>query len=761
MAYFNNEDENQNAQGMNAQKTEVTDASAPKQLSTGVGATSSGPVPTGSQSQPSAPKATSSGMTGFQNYQKANQGTATNNLAGAASGNVNNLANTAKTNINQATTSFGQKVDQGTIANKDNAVNDVKSAVNAARQLSAGSNLGQDQTSRFQEVINAKYQGPESLRQSGDYNKAQQATNTAQTAIDQTKSAQGREAMLRNMYANSGNYTQGLNKLDAGILNASQQGVQNLQNTAKAQGNIQNTLDNAAISAANLAQNRTNEVNQIRTDARNAFTEGKTAEEKATEDRITAMTTAPVMGADGKPVLKADGSVLTQWEQLPEYFKNIIRNKTTNNQTIYNDQLTKLKADTNYDSLNNQYAQALSNRDNINKTISGLYGQLNALGGGATWTPAYKNYKNQMANLINQLNSANSALNNIAQQKSAVDSQISDLQQSYNPNAVNFNSAEAAILGLNNGEGLYNLGADAIKVGQADRERLISKDEQARQAALASLGALDNQGLLDTNLKYKDASKAGTQSALDALDLTGTRAGLNEAEKNFQNYAQGADLTGYGSKKNKTNGKRYYAQESANLGDLLSKAGYNFGGTDKAYTGNSDILKAISNVSNTSQLSNDAADLNGTTGAGAATGDGLSLSGSTNPVNNYMNFISSVTGLNALTGALGLGQAPDAFMDAQGKYNPVFIAGDTLGRNLGLGNVVSNIGSKIFGGGANTAESKADAAQFARNDLQNKVQNAIDSSGFQNRANIVNNNTTTSRLSSLQQLLANLDKTNR
>lgn len=641
--YNNNEEENQNVQGMNSVKPEQQEANAtvPTQLTGGVNATSAA-IPTGTQSQTSAaPKANSSGMTGFQNYQKANQGNATNKLAGAATQNVANQANQAKTNINRATTAFNQQVDQGSIANRENAVSDVKSAVDAARNLTAGSQIQQPQQSRFQEVINAKYQGPESLRQSGQYQQAQESTAKAQTAVDQAQSAQGREALLRNMYSQGGNYTQGLNKLDAGILNASGQGVRNLQQTAQNQGNIQRQLDNAQIASANLAQNRAQEIRDIRDQSRQAFTQGKTAEEAATEQRLQG--------------------VIDNWNKLPEYFKNIVRN-----------------------------------------------------GGQA--------------------------------------------------GGVDLNNLEAAILGVGSGEGFYNLGERAIATGVADRERLISRDEQARQAALASLGALDSEKLLDTNLRYTDAAKAGTQSALDALDLAGTRERLNAAEQAFRDSAQANTLTGFGSKKNKSSGKRYYAQESANLGDLLKSAGYDIDGkVDNNNVGNADLLNAVSNVANYRDLSPNprgfAGAVDGTVSPITNMGDGQSLGA------NYADFVGTMTGLNSLTGALGLGSLSQAIgesgdkIDDIARYNPALAPANIVGNALGLGSIGGAV-SRIFGGGSNSRQSKAIAAQGARQDLERKVGDSLAAAGFTNRANVVDNQKTISRLESLQSLLDNLDTTN-
>ena len=202
-------------------------------------------------------------------------------------------------------------MDAGSLANRQQAVQDVSDITGAARQTTAApaqaqtqqttegetattpapanqyGQLGQDQVSRFQEVINAKYQGPESLRQAGLYELASDKVNKAQNTINQSKTATGREEMLRNLFAQRGDYTQGLNKLDAGLLNASKEGVSALNQAAQAQGNIGQQLDQAQINSANAAQNRASEIKDIQEQARQAFSTGKAAEEAATEERLS------------------------------------------------------------------------------------------------------------------------------------------------------------------------------------------------------------------------------------------------------------------------------------------------------------------------------------------------------------------------------------------------------------------------------------------------------------------------------------------
>lgn len=724
MAYYNSNQTgtNESSLGMNKKEDEVAGApanegAAPQVTNNAANAAApSGPTAAPLNGNPipqnTAPKANSSGMGGgFQSYKKANQGAASNRLNTAAQNNVTAQGNAAQTSINQATDQFGKKVEAGTLANRYQAVSDVANTVNSARTLSAAPAAplaatatpaapaspapapaapviaGQD---RFKEVINAKYQGPESLRQSGLYQGASDKVGTAQTTLNQTKTAAGREDMLKDMYSKRGEYTRGLNKLDSSILNSSQSGVQGLQNAAQAQGNISQKLDKAQLASGNLAQNRTQEIKGIRDDARNTFTTGKKAEEAATDERLS--------------------TVVKDWDKLPEYFRNIIRNKEKDNAATNDEAVSRFKTENNYDQVGQQQSQAQAAVQAAQKAENQAQINFN-MGIGGTTEQDLNNAKAAVAN-------AHSKYSALSSQKANLDSQYNDLSNNYNKNAVNLSDAESKMLGIENGEGLYNLGADAIKTAAYDKEKLISRDEQARQAALSQLAGLDNSNMLDTNLKYGNAGKAGLQSASDAIDITGTRAGLNEGEENFRDYAEGATLTGTGSKKNKSSGKRYYADQSANLKDVLSNAGYDF---------DSDLSKRGPNNSQISASS-----------VGSTTFD-EDANGLLSP---YQNQNSASQGAQAAVDYATLGAAP-------------------IMRQLGI-NIpgITDVGS-LFGGQASSKQSKNEAKGMAQADLEAKMKNAISTSGFQNRFAVTDNQATKSRTTALEQLLANLDKTNK
>lgn len=698
MAYYNqNSGPSTNALGMNEKKEDEQVPGQPVQLSNGASpmAATNAPV------QPNKPA--SSGMaTGFQAYQKANQGAATNKLANAAKSNVQNLGQQATTAIGQATNKFGQKVDAGSLANRQQALQDVSNAVAAARNLTAppkpvapvasaqpqvsGGNIApqaaapatlpapmtavpmidQAQQDRFKEVINAKYQGPESLRQAGLYNPAAEKVGVANQAIKNAGTAQGREELLRSMYEKRGDYNRGLNKLDTSLLNASQTGVQNLQNTAKDIGNVSSQLDKAQLQSGNLAQNRTQEIKGIRDQAKTTFSEGKKAEEAKTEERLS--------------------TVIKDWDKLPEYFKEILRNQ--------------------------------------------------------------------------------------------------------DKGAVGLNSFESSVLGVGNGEGLYNMGENAIATAAANKGRLITRDEQARQAALSQLAGLDQSNTLDNGLLYGNADIAGTQTALDALDLEQTRRNFNDAEQSFRDTAENTNLTGEGMKKvsrgnaagKKT--KKYYATVSGNAGDFLENAGYDLdsevgqGGGQTPADGQKLLQAALERTSakrqgNANQEDNDKV-IGGAaqgaaagaavgsaipvvgTGIGAAIGTGIGAIANAGTADPYQIYSDLLRGMGGPAEAVGKG-----IQDIRGGAKDVY--DDTYGKvfeGVGLGKLGSGIGGMIGGIDSGSMKKFGDAVanDHAVADLKNKYTNFLDGQGFNNRVDVVNNEKTTQRLSGLEALLAQIDK---
>jgi hypothetical protein len=223
--------------------------------------------------------------------------------------------------------------------------------------------LDDAQQRRFADIINAKYAGPESLRQSGLLQPAAEKVTTAARQIKNAETAGGREELLRSMYGKNRDYTQGQSKLDALLLNTSGQGVSQLQEAAKAGGNLQQTLQQAEAGSQNLAQNRAQEISGIREKARETFGAGRTEEEVATEKRMTDLIETPVLDEAGNPVLKQDGTPMTEWDRLPEHFRNSLANKAAGTKKVKEEQLA---------AINTQYAPQIKAMTDANNKSAAL-----------------------------------------------------------------------------------------------------------------------------------------------------------------------------------------------------------------------------------------------------------------------------------------------------------------------------------------------------------------------------------------------------
>jgi hypothetical protein len=432
---------------------------------------------------------------------------------------------------------------------------------------------------RFADIINAQYQGPESLQQAGLYEQAARKAQTAQQALQQAQTAGGREQLLRDIFGRSRDYSRGQSKLDALLLNTSQQGVQSLQEQAQKAGNVQQQLQEAQNLSANEAARRAEAIQGIASGARTAFTEARTAEETATNDRIKA--------------------IQDNWNKLPEYFKEALKS---------------------------------------GKQLS---------------------------------------------------------QQ------------EADLLGITAGTGLYNLTPeDIVKTNAAEANRLISKNELSRQLALQQLAASDKSKQLQKDLLYTDLEKAGTQTASDAINKQAIKDLLAKEEETFREKASQQDITGYGMKKHRQTGKKYYAEETANLKNLLEKVGYSF---DKP-------IEA--------------------TGTTIADEDDLGLVGEA--IRPYGSGVSTA------------GQAGTALAD-------ITTGGVTAGLR-GLGLDVTGAISQVLGDTVSSKYAKNTASRLAGEDLQRSVEKALQESGFYNRTAVGETEETKARQAALADILALQEK---
>ena len=152
-----------------------------------------------------------------------------------------------------------------------------------------------------------------------------------------------------------------------------------------------------------------------------------------------------------------------------------------------------------------------------------------------------------------------------------LNTQLNDISQyekysNYDPSSFNLglSQLEAEALGVKGGEGLYNLLKDDIegtsgtntidnllKTAQADKNQLVSRNEQSQLARLQSLAQLANDyGSANSGInfrnEYTNADLAGKQNATSALDMENFKNLVQGAEKNFRADAKASNITGQG-----------------------------------------------------------------------------------------------------------------------------------------------------------------------------------------------------------------------
>lgn len=782
-------------------------------ISTGA---SSGPANIGGSSatQTSAPvkampkqqKAGTGTFANLKSYLQAAQGGGQQRVAQAAAGQVQRLGAGAQKATQQAQKTFGTQMQAGSLAGMETAGQEAADIVKGARattyqapqqaqvQTQSATQEGAEapvqapatpaqpqqyftpeQTQRFAEIINAQYQGPQSLQQAGLYDPAAQKARTAQQAGQLTQTALGREQLLRDVFGRQRDYGRGVSKLDALLLNASQQGVQQLQEQAQPALQAQQALQAAQNLSANEAAQRKAAIEQIRSGARGELVGARTQEEQAVEKRIDDLTKTPavdeqgnkipLLDSAGKQVVDAGGNPVfqTEWDRLPEYFRQSLANKATQTKTVQQEALAGLQ--TQFKPQIEAETQLSSQRNNLNKQLEATQRELAKTGINVFDTPNINQSQNEarkkeLAQKISQ----------ISEQLKAVDSQLAGVKttpeyQQYQKqlaeaNAINANQwtlspEEAAILGIQAGEGLYNIRPEDIKTAQAERERLITKDELSRQLALAQLAGTDLSRELQKDLLYKDLEKAGTQDLTSSLDVDAFRRSLNEAQDRFKKSAEESTLTGYG-KKNVSRGnisgtkkKTYYAQQQGNVADMLRQAGYDVSKLEpseaKSLLSNKDLLNRYLGATSTSR------DEEGSNLGQLAKDAGMAMATAGSP----LGILKSVDTMQGLLEELGLGGVSEGISDVRNiAASPFRGIGDVVGNNV-VGDIFQGIGGAIGGidAGEMRSHGTGKAKQIAIRDLQKKYEDYLKSQGFENRANIVDTETTRARSQALQDLL--------
>lgn len=659
------------------------------------------------QSNIATKKPSSSGMfTNVAQYLQKNQ-PAAQKMAESIGDTVQRSADIARKNIQASQKQFGNLMEQGSLQNRESAVQDVRSAAEQAASMTApqqqmqitgatqqtgeqrtggpaqqvvqpvGQESSQQQSQemsdsdrRIQSILDAAYKGPQRLQELGSFGQAQRKAQEAQRLTEQLTGGNRQELLDRSLERQGSNYTQGARRLDE-LLFGQGEPQEYLQQRQQQIGDISRDLTGATSQARQMASQRQRELSDIRSQARQQLQDIASGRASDVEDFLAGQESA---GQD-----------------LVKYYQDVIGGQE---------------------------------------------------GGG-----------------------------------------------------LDLGTLEARTLGVQSGAGLYNLLRDEAQreqvlsdldaSGQLDRSKLISRDQQAQLAELQRLAQLSGDyGVADSGLdfrsQYQDPSQAGTQSALDALNLGKFGDYLTEAEKNFRTQAaQDVTGVGYGQARysrgaGRGRGKvKRWDTQSANLKDLMQDAGYDFESDPSQYIGEVDtsVLQDLSTIASKARGENiDISDPQGMVDTLAGLGGEDSIL--------YDNEIARSLGLGQLgkiatAGGLsqtvgdtysGLGEGLSGIRDFEkmvGAENSVI--GDILAAPGNvmreLGSAISSAGSSIWGGGKGRAkrEARAEARAGALRDLQNKLTGKLSSSGFANRLNVADTEASQERARNLLDILGRIE----
>jgi hypothetical protein len=828
VAYINNQNKDQeNELGMNSpqqQPAQTQQQQQPQQVASGVDTAAPAAAPTATPQAPTTGAKPSSGATGmFQQYQKANQGQAQNRLGQAVQANLQKNVGQASGAMQRGQTNFQQLMDKGTLANRENAVQDVTKAATQARNIYTG-DLAADKLAKQQAIQSAqtnvqqlqanKEAETQRIAQERAANEAarqkqiQENIAAAQAEVDkQNKIAQTSRQVVTSDFGNftiNKNFAEQIKAQEAlkrakaetfnSIYAPKEQALKKAEEMlAYSDFNIAQTNDQAAA-----AQKALDELNSRQ------FTTGVDADlQKRFADIINARYSGPES-------LRTTGAYDEALNRVNKAQDLATLSKTAGGRE---DLLAQL-----YGRPGSEYTRGMSRLDaallNTNQgAMEGIQAEAQKLGGmrdqlsraNVDTQIAARNRASEIANIRQQ--SKDAFTKEQEAERALTEGRLDEAIKSGNEFAQYFkdqltgktgtttlNPYEAALLGVSSGEGLYNLGGDAVKIANLDRARMISQDEFARQKALADLAQLDQAKELSTNLKYSDQSLAGTQSAIDALDVAGTRAALNEAEQRFREDAEAANLVGTGrgkaSKGNWSGTKTKTASTTIrnNVAKMLEAAGYDMDSeigqnvAKSILSSEEATSKFLTGAGRSTDVSRDGtlqgmaagagtgASIGGSVGGpfgaviGAAAGGvlgGGAGGGSYEATQQQLDILNDLgIDMSAIYGARQ--QLGDASKKSMTTAADIMTLGNT-GKIPGLSDAISGISGAIGGidTGALARKAKQRANEAARKNLLQNYQNYLSGQGFANRIGVsATDPAAVQRLSALQQLLGRLDRTN-
>lgn len=237
----------------------------------------------GTSAAPKGPQESGS-FTNLNKYLEANKDNAAG-MGAKIAHDVNQQGVVATEGIDQTLKDFNQQSDQGTIKNLDTAAQDADRVVNKARTSSYDNQVNDADYSRFSEVSNARYNGPQDFTSSQYHQDTQQKVNKANESKAAVHTDEGRFNLLQNAYARP-TYSQGQKNLDNLLITGNQQAKEAIQTAGKGLEGIQKKYDDAFKASNNLAKQRTADSDLVRMQAQQGLASNRTARQGEVDQRL-------------------------------------------------------------------------------------------------------------------------------------------------------------------------------------------------------------------------------------------------------------------------------------------------------------------------------------------------------------------------------------------------------------------------------------------------------------------------------------------
>jgi len=216
----------------------------------------------------------SGSFTNLNQYLEANKENA-GQMGTKIASDITGQGQATRTGIQDTSTEFNQLADQGTLAGLDKAPEEARNIVQQARTGAKNAQIDQNQMSRFGEIANAQYKGPQDLTGTTKYANTAQQYEKAQQAAKNASSDEGRFSLLKDAYARP-TYSQGQQNLDNLLLTGNQGAKANIQAAATGLNDLSGLWSGAQSNAAQLAAQRQAATNAVREGSRANALEART-----------------------------------------------------------------------------------------------------------------------------------------------------------------------------------------------------------------------------------------------------------------------------------------------------------------------------------------------------------------------------------------------------------------------------------------------------------------------------------------------------